>query len=42
MIKSTKLFLSHPTRDKQDVAPAAKRTGIAVWIAPDSIPPGES
>lgn len=44
----TRIFLSHTTRDKRDVALAHKLAdalqaqGVKVWIAPDSIPPGES
>jgi hypothetical protein len=41
------LFLSHATRDKRDfalahkLADALQAQGVRVWIAPDSIPPGE-
>lgn len=47
-MNNTKFFLSHTTRDKRDfalahkLADALQAQGMKVWIAPDSIPPGES
>lgn len=47
MTKNTSLFISHTTHDHRDfnlahkISKGLKSRGIDVWIAPDSIPPGE-
>ena len=47
MAASHRVFLSHTTRDRRDhalahaLARGLRARGAEVWIAPDSIPPGE-